>query len=77
MENPDKNNNNSDLKSSKPGLESTDSTEMFEHFHFVADKGQEPMRLDKYLVNKMMHTSRTRIQYAAQAGNILVNDVAM
>ncbi len=62
------------MNSSKPVQESSDSAEMYEHFRFVVDKGQEVMRIDKYLVNKMMHTSRTRVQSAAQAGNILVND---
>ncbi len=62
------------MDASKSDQELTDPTELFEHFRFVVDKGQESMRIDKYLVNKMMQTSRTRIQSAAQAGNILVNE---
>ena len=54
--------------------EPADSTELFEHHRFVVDRGQEPMRLDKYLVNRLMQTSRTKVQSAAQAGNILVNE---
>ena len=61
------------MDNTKPEQEFSDPTEMFEHFHFEVDKGQESMRIDKYLVNRMMHTSRTRVQSAAQAGNILVN----
>jgi 23S rRNA pseudouridine1911/1915/1917 synthase len=52
----------------------TDSSELFEHHRFVVDRGQQPMRIDKYLVNHLWQTSRTRVQSAAQAGNILVND---
>jgi 23S rRNA pseudouridine1911/1915/1917 synthase len=47
--------------------------ELFEHFRFVVDKGQNIIRIDKYLVNCMSNTSRNRIQEAADAGNILVN----
>ena len=50
------------------------SGEMFEHFRFVADKGQGQLRIDKFLVDRMEHASRTKIQEAADAGNILVND---
>jgi len=55
----------------------TDSSELYEHYRFEVDRGQEPMRIDKYLVNRMMQTSRTRVQSAANAGNILVNDKAV
>lgn len=48
--------------------------ELFEHFRFVVDKGQALIRIDKYLVNCMAKTSRNRIQEAADAGNIRVND---
>jgi len=59
-----------------PGKD-TDSSELYEHFRFEVDRGQESMRIDKYLVNRMMHTSRTRVQSAANAGNILVNEEAV
>jgi len=48
--------------------------EFYEHSRFVADRGQSLLRIDKYLVNKIENVSRTRIQGAATAGNILVND---
>lgn len=48
--------------------------ELYEHFHFVADKGQGVLRIDKFLSNRLENVSRTRIQAAASAGNILVND---
>lgn len=47
--------------------------ELYEHFAVTADKGQTPMRLDKFLSVRMEHTSRNRIQTAADSGNILVN----
>jgi 23S rRNA pseudouridine1911/1915/1917 synthase len=48
--------------------------ELFEHHRIVVDKGQQVMRIDKYLVNRLLNTSRSKIQAAAEAGNILVND---
>lgn len=47
--------------------------EMFEHFRFVADKGQQLLRVDKFLTDRMERTSRNRIQQAAEAGCIVVN----
>ena len=46
---------------------------LYEHFSVVADKGQTLLRLDKFLVARMEHCSRNRIQAAADSGNILVN----
>lgn len=51
-----------------------DSQDLFEHFRFEADPGQGMLRIDKFLTNRMQNTSRSRIQAAAQAGNILVNN---
>ncbi len=48
--------------------------ELYEHFHIVADKGQGVLRIDKFLSNRLENVSRTRIQAAALAGNILVNN---
>ena len=50
-----------------------DGNEYFEHFRFVADKGQELLRVDKFLVARLQKSSRNRIQQAAEAGCILVN----
>ena len=54
-----------------------DGTEMYEHFRFVADKGQTLLRVDKFLVARMEKSSRNRIQQAAEAGCILVNGKAV
>ncbi len=47
--------------------------EMYEHFSITADKGQEPLRIDKYLMNFIENATRNKIQNSAKAGNILVN----
>ena len=52
------------------------SDEMYEHFTIVVDKGQKMLRLDKFLVDRMEHCSRNRIQQAADNGLLLVNGVA-
>ncbi len=51
-----------------------DQQELFEHFRFKADPGQSLLRIDKFLSDRLENTSRTRIQNAANAGNILVNN---
>jgi 23S rRNA pseudouridine1911/1915/1917 synthase len=48
--------------------------ELYEHHRFVADKGQGLLRVDKFLMARLESTSRNKIQNAAKAGNILVND---
>lgn len=47
--------------------------ELWEHHHFIADKGQALLRIDKYLVTRIFGTSRNRIQQAAEADCIIVN----
>lgn len=53
-----------------------ENPELFEHFRFVADRGQNPIRVDKFLVDRINGTSRNRIQNAADGGFILVNGKA-
>jgi 23S rRNA pseudouridine1911/1915/1917 synthase len=57
--------------------ELVDQQELFEHFRIQADPGQSILRIDKFLSDRLMNASRTRIQNAANAGNILVNDYAV
>jgi 23S rRNA pseudouridine1911/1915/1917 synthase len=57
--------------------EQIDQQELFEHFRFKADPGQSLLRIDKFLADRIESTSRTRIQNAANAGNILVNNNAV
>ena len=47
--------------------------ELFEHHKIIADKGQEPLRVDKFLLNRLEATSRNKLQQAAQQGFIHVN----
>lgn len=58
----------------EPAEEQDEQQELYEHYRFVADPGQQPLRVDKFLVNRIMNASRSKIQSAALAGNILVND---
>ena len=51
--------------------------QLYERFSCTVDKGQSPLRIDKYLFNVMGGTSRTRIQNAAKAGFVLVNGKAV
>ncbi len=48
--------------------------QLYEHFRLVADPGQTPVRVDKFMVEKLQHSSRNRIQKAAEAGFVHVND---
>lgn len=56
---------------------SDEEEEFFEHHRFVADKGQNPLRIDKYLFNLMAGISRNKIQQAAEAGAIRVDGVSV
>ncbi len=47
---------------------------LHEHFAFTADAGQEPLRVDKFLMNRIENATRNKIQQAAVAGSIIVND---
>jgi 23S rRNA pseudouridine1911/1915/1917 synthase len=61
------NNNNNDI-------EELDE-ELFEHFRFDVPKGQLLLRIDKFLMNLIPNATRNKIQNAASAGDIFVNDV--
>ena len=54
--------------------ESNEGDELFEHYRFIADPKQGLLRIDKFLVNRIENASRTKVQDAADAGNILVNN---
>ena len=55
-------------------LPSDEEQGMFEHFRLNVDKGQEPMRVDKYMSTHMEDTSRHRIQCAIKEQYVRVND---
>jgi len=48
--------------------------QLYEHFRIEVDRGQEALRIDKFLFEHMQHSSRNRIQKAADAGFVHVND---
>lgn len=51
-----------------------EAAELYEHYRVVADKGQQLLRVDKFLLDHLKDTSRNRIQAAAKAGFIHVNE---
>lgn len=53
--------------------EGEDDEALFEHFRFTVDKGQEPVRIDKFLMGKIAAVSRNKIQHAADDEMIRVN----
>jgi 23S rRNA pseudouridine1911/1915/1917 synthase len=65
-----------DLPETNEGQEVLEeSQDLFEHYHFVADKGQGLLRIDKFLMVRIENATRNKIQQAAHAGNILVNGI--
>lgn len=50
-----------------------ESPELYEHFRTVVDKGQTPVRIDKYLFERIVNASRNRIQTAADNGFVMAN----
>lgn len=48
--------------------------DLYEHYRFIADPGQSLLRIDKFLSDRIENTSRSKIQNAAEAGCILVNN---
>jgi 23S rRNA pseudouridine1911/1915/1917 synthase len=51
-----------------------DETQLYEHHRIVADRGQEMIRVDKFLFDRLPNVSRNRIQKAADAGYVMAND---
>ena len=64
--NTDNNNDNDDLDD--------ETQQLYEHFRFEADQGQQPLRVDKFMCEKLPHSSRNRIQRAADSGFVHVNE---
>jgi 23S rRNA pseudouridine1911/1915/1917 synthase len=64
------------MEDAKPTAEGMPSEEapLYEHYRFQADSGQEPLRVDKFLMNRIENATRNKIQQAAKAGSIFVNE---
>lgn len=60
---------------SKPLFTEESDEDWFEQYSFKADKGQEPLRVDKFLMNFIPETTRNKIQKAADEGRIWANDL--
>lgn len=56
-------------------IEETEDGALFEHYHIVVDPGQTLLRIDKFLSNRLMNATRSRLQAAADEGKILVNKI--
>ena len=54
-------------------LDSLETDSLHEHYSFEASKGQDPLRVDKFLMNFIENATRNKIQAAAKDGNIWVN----
>lgn len=52
---------------------SESSEELYERMNLVVDRGQEPMRLDKFLVQRIENASRNKVQQAIESGRVLIN----
>ncbi len=55
----------------------SEEDELFEHHKFIVDKGQEIIRIDKFLLDRLPNTSRNKIQVAAKNGNVLANKIVI
>jgi 23S rRNA pseudouridine1911/1915/1917 synthase len=51
----------------------TEQEDLFVHRQFTIDRGQEPLRIDKFLMGRIEGISRTKVQIGIEAGNVLVN----
>lgn len=61
------------MRNDQESPEENEEEELYEHYSFTANKGQKPLRVDKFLSNFIENSSRSKIQKAADAGNIFVN----
>lgn len=56
-------------------IEDLEQEELYEHYKFTASIGQEPLRVDKFLMNFIENATRNKIQQAIKAGGVLVNNL--
>lgn len=54
--------------------ENEENDDLYEHYNFIASEGQEPLRVDKFLMNFIENATRSKIQKAVKSGSVLVND---
>jgi 23S rRNA pseudouridine1911/1915/1917 synthase len=61
----------------EPNAFDDQNDDLYEHYSFKAGEGQEPLRVDKFLMNFIENATRNKIQQAAKSGNIFVNGSAV
>ena len=64
------------MKDELPQLEpeiQDSNDELYERFSLVIDKGQEPLRIDKFLANRIEGATRNKLQQAINLGLVMVN----
>jgi 23S rRNA pseudouridine1911/1915/1917 synthase len=64
---------NNDLPNNLPSENTEGSDDLYERFQFTIDKGQEPYRIDKFLMNRIEGATRNKLQQAINSGMVLVN----
>lgn len=62
-----------ELAFDETGANEIEADELFEHHHLIADVGQDAVRIDKFLMDRIPNVSRTRLQNIAKANNLIVN----
>jgi len=55
-------------------LDSEEEDALFEHHRIVVDKGQTPLRIDKFLMDRIRNATRNKIQHGIEAESVKVND---
>ena len=63
-----------ELEASEGTADDAEGQQLYEHLRIEVDRGQVPLRIDKYLTEHTQHSSRNRIQQAAEGGYLFVND---
>lgn len=63
-----------ELEEQDDTFDAENENDLYEHYRLEADNGQSLLRIDRFLVDRIPNASRTKIQAAADAGNIRVND---
>ena len=62
-----------EINDNEPEELESEADGLYEHYRVVVDKGQSPVRIDKYLFERLVNASRNRIQCAADAGFVMAN----
>ena len=65
------------MSSEPPFSSEAQEDDLFEHYSFTAAAGQEPLRVDKFLMNFIENATRNKIQQAAKGGHIRVNETVV